>query len=90
MKCKYADILDQLPKCYKPPFDELMALRGRTKRLMDFVRDDLEKLALKELDEIRGVLDKVEAEIKARLLRADMLKEKKRQSTPTTKKEVGE
>lgn len=63
MKCKHGD-WRKLPPCYKPPFDDLMALRGRTKRLMGFVRDDMEELALKELGEIRGVLDRVEAKIK--------------------------
>lgn len=63
MKCKHGD-WKKPPPCYKPPFDELMALRGRTKRLMDFVLDDMEELALKELEEIRGILDKVESKIK--------------------------
>ncbi len=62
--CKYGKIIKNQPMCYRPPFDELMALGGRTKRLMDFVRDDMEELALKELEEIRGILDKVEAKIK--------------------------
>ena len=61
MKCKH---LIPPTKCHRPPFDELMALSGRTKRLMDFVRDDMEELALKELEVIRGILDKVEAKIK--------------------------
>ncbi len=61
--CKYADMYNQ-PKCYRSPFDELMTLSSRTKRLVDFVRDDMEELALKELEEIRGILDKVETKIK--------------------------
>ncbi len=62
--CKYADMYPNQPNCYRPPFDELMALGGRTKRLVDFVGDDMKEHALKELDEIRGILDKVEAKIK--------------------------
>ncbi len=62
--CKHAEVFKNQPRCYRPPFDELMALGGRTKRLMDFVRDDKEELALKELEEIRGVLDNVESKIK--------------------------
>jgi len=61
--CKHGDVYNQ-PKCYIPPFDELMALGGRTQRLMNFVRDDMDELALKELQEIRGILDKVETKIK--------------------------
>ncbi len=60
MKCKHPIP----PTCYRPPFDELMALGGRTKRLVDFFRDDMDELALKELEEIRGILDKVEVKIK--------------------------
>ena len=62
--CKYADVYPNQPTCYRPPFDELMALGGRTKRLVDFVGDDMKEHALKELEEIRGILDKVEAKIK--------------------------
>jgi len=62
-KCKYADVYNQ-PTCYRPPFDELIALGGRAKRLVDFVGDDMKEHALKELEEIRGILDKVEAKIK--------------------------
>ena len=57
-------MLKNQPRCYRPPFDELMALGGHTKRLMDFVRDGKEELALKELEGILGILDKVEANIK--------------------------
>lgn len=64
MKCKYFEMYPNQPPCYRPPFDELMALGGRTKRLVDFVGDDKGELALKELDEIRGILDKVEVKIK--------------------------
>ncbi len=63
-RCKYFDMYPNQTPCYKPPFDELMALGGRTKRLMDFLRDDKEELALKELEEMRGILDEVEAKIK--------------------------
>ncbi len=63
-RCKYFDMYPNQTPCYRPPFDELMALGGCTQRLMDFLRDDMEELALKELEEIRGILDKVEAKIK--------------------------
>ena len=62
-QCKYADRDNQL-KCYRPPFDELVTLSSRTNRLMDFFRDGKRELALKELEEIRGILDKVEVKIK--------------------------
>ncbi|GAI40858.1 unnamed protein product [marine sediment metagenome] len=62
-KCKYAYVYNQ-PPCYRSPFDELMGLGFRTKHLVDFVGDDREDLALKELEEIRGILDKVEAKIR--------------------------